>query len=538
MNTIKYLIKRSIIAIFVLVIVEPSFARFEFSQTIDSYRPTDAEYMWMSDLAYSRLQKLDDSKPTDPNDAKYVSIAQKLKKEGWEILYAPNSNGDDDASGYYGLLFYNEAQRHAVISNRGTSDLAPYITAVIWPMVLKRFAVSALSVLGGPSIGNWAQFIVDNNLTNPLEPLPLDGLNDFQIVLNKIPVQFSSSVQQFIAISVHLLREKKYPITLSYTGHSLGGLLGQLSLAWANCAKPPELSGYISTRAVVFDSPGARDFIERDICKCANPPLDITVFVGVPNLVNTYGVHIGRLVSTYPLWQTFMLNHRPSVLEKDNIKSMILERVPAQAKPTLSDAIEYVFAQSNSVISAADLMQRTPLWYAHILLYLADTLTFHDLKGFIGKQGKVNVYEAGGNFQIDASMIVNNAWPKSPQEMILVFLTQTVPPAKPNNIPNCAKPDTNPIAKGQIGKILFRIETEQKQVKYALVDTDGKNYKEIGNVWGVKWLNFSPSGRYLIDSRIYLYDLQANISQKSVCHQKHWDKEEERLRDTYPCFRV
>lgn len=92
--------------------------------------------------------------------------------------------------------------------------------------------------------------------------------------------------------------EKGY--SLLFTGHSLGAWLSQLGLHYYHLHHKKEGTVGRGARAVVFDSPGAKDMMETLQSNMVQERVDvdaydITTYLAAPNPVNCIGQHVGRV---------------------------------------------------------------------------------------------------------------------------------------------------------------------------------------------------------------------------------------------------
>lgn len=120
---------------------------------------------------------------------------------------------------------------------------------------------------------------------------------DFRgIFLNKISPykrEAFKSIKKEIEDIYKYVNEEKYD--LSFTGHSLGAFLAELSVFFCH-----DSFNYLETSAVTFESPGSRESMtalqEGSQHKISlEDDLDIISYVGTPNVINTSNNHIGSL---------------------------------------------------------------------------------------------------------------------------------------------------------------------------------------------------------------------------------------------------
>ena len=112
----------------------------------------------------------------------------------------------------------------------------------------------------------------------------------------------SESVQKLKAFelvggAVAYAKEEKYQ--LSFTGHSLGAFLAELSVYFCHTA-----FDYPEVNAVTFESPGIGEMLdkigaEHETLNVEN--LDILSYLSYPNIVNTCNHHVGTLYSIMPV---------------------------------------------------------------------------------------------------------------------------------------------------------------------------------------------------------------------------------------------
>ncbi|HVT62099.1 MAG TPA: hypothetical protein VHD33_01250 [Legionellaceae bacterium] len=200
--------------------------------------PTYYEYIVMSRLAYQH-EKL----PAD-----YEENIKYLSDLGWTSQeITPGS----EVSGYVGIIFTHIGKKQCVIAHAGTM-----------PERSATLRADAEGIVGRKP-----------------DPLLLDALT--------LPQKQREEVQRLLSEGY----------TLSFTGHSLGGFLAELSVyaclrRWG--LSSPEVS------AVTFDSPGSIEVMEywqSDISaeKIDLSRLNIIGFLSSPNLVNTFYRHPGSV---------------------------------------------------------------------------------------------------------------------------------------------------------------------------------------------------------------------------------------------------
>jgi hypothetical protein len=216
--------------------------------------------------------------------------------EDWEALSLYKYQEDSPISGYFGMGFKKDD--HIVIAHRGTS-------------VIKSFKFGSIEV----------KEVIDS-----ID----DYISDLQLWLNKKPQQFKAA-QEYTEQVI-----KKYPdCSISFTGHSLGALLAQLTAA------------YYHKKAIVFDSPGAKEIIEKTI---ANKPDEIVIFNSHPNIINTINAHYT---------QPFLLKNILICTEKPSVKEFIF-------LTTQFHSMANIMQQFNTSASITTYATKLPIWPQNI----------------------------------------------------------------------------------------------------------------------------------------------------------------------------
>jgi len=171
--------------------------------------------------------------------------------DGWEIY---NTSPIESDSGYAGQAYINRSTGEVVIAHRGTE---PTTTG--------------------------------------------DLIADLQLALDAIPTQYTNDLTNFVSqVKAQMTIEGLNTNGISYTGHSLGGVLAQLSVI------EEFKNGNTSAQAVVFDSPGVTlDMVGEILSYSLDPSLassmNITNYLTAPNLVNTTNDHdFGTDIRIYP----------------------------------------------------------------------------------------------------------------------------------------------------------------------------------------------------------------------------------------------
>lgn len=172
---------------------------------------------------------------------------------GWKVYL---TSGDvSDKTGYFGVAFQNEHTSTIVVAHRGTEP--------------------------------------DHGLKELFTDLKQDMIGIIQQQITLHEANACTFAQKVIRNAI------AFGYKVSFTGHSLGGCLAQI------CAYEAAKQQY-ETHAVVFDSPGVRDIMEKHQPRILGQKrinlnsLDITVFLSAPNLVNTCHTHLGTVYRLYP----------------------------------------------------------------------------------------------------------------------------------------------------------------------------------------------------------------------------------------------
>ena len=183
------------------------------------------------------------------SEASYSDVEPKdsiLSKKGWKRI-----KSIADAGGYCGSIWVHETNNQIVIAHRGSQNATSWVTDLQSIAQLKpgHFVTAAVQLLSDPIVQDY--------------------------------------------------KSKGY--RLSTTGHSLGGFLAQVCVFWAQRSEFNE-TYYSDMSAVVFDSPGAVDFlrvIQSNLVSQKNrieiEKLNIHNFCPMPTIVSTYGTKTGTV---------------------------------------------------------------------------------------------------------------------------------------------------------------------------------------------------------------------------------------------------
>ncbi len=178
-----------------------------------------------------------------------VKMRETLAKEGnerfWKVCHVHKGT-----SGYFGAIYINNKENHIVVAHRGTNSL-----------------LSVVEDVRG----------VIRNATSPQKEEAFALVNE----------------------ALKLLREDYEGYRVSFTGHSSGAFLAELSVFY--CKR----QGLHNVNAVTFESPGSKESLEKLQSNLQDHAidlnnLDIIGYVTYPNLINTYNHHVGTMYTITP----------------------------------------------------------------------------------------------------------------------------------------------------------------------------------------------------------------------------------------------
>jgi len=204
--------------------------------------PTPYEYALLSTAIYSNQLHEKGETYDHAMPAEQLPLANK----GWNLMKFISLE-----NAYIGAVWVNDKSKQVVIVHRGSKNATSWITDVESVVKLKsgEFITSALDMMKDPMILEY--------------------------------------------------RQKEY--RLSTTGHSLGGFLAQICVYWAHRIEQKE-TYYPEMSAMVFDSPGAADFMESIQSNLVSekeritiPHLKIHNFCAMPTVVSTFGTQTGTV---------------------------------------------------------------------------------------------------------------------------------------------------------------------------------------------------------------------------------------------------
>ncbi len=212
------------------------------------YFPTAYEYGLLSIHSY-----------TDAKIGEILKLADNdydLHLRNWNVkaIYR------NDENGYYGVLYQNTNTCQLVLAHRGT-----------------EFSGLKEELFGHKDVSTDINGIVLNKIVKPIYEAYLATEN-----------------------SIKIAKEAQLP--LSFTGHSLGAWLAELSAYFSF-----KHLDYMHTRALTFDSPGSYDIFETLKSNIHShhdnsylEHLDIITYLSIPNVVNSCNGHIGEVYSVTP----------------------------------------------------------------------------------------------------------------------------------------------------------------------------------------------------------------------------------------------
>ena len=218
-----------------------------------TYNPTDYVHGLLSNHSY------DEPKVGDKIDLK--DLAEKLGHESptstWEIVQVQEDTND---SGFYSALYVNKSTHQAVLAFQGTYPDLKKPGRVVKDLVIEDM----IGVLG-------------NAVTKQQELV---------YIATKDAVDYA----------------KRSGFNLSITGHSLGGYLAELGIAFCYLD-----FDYREVKGIVFDSPGTDRKLHTFQSSVINPStefkignLPITAYLSAPNFVNSCNGHPGEVYRVYP----------------------------------------------------------------------------------------------------------------------------------------------------------------------------------------------------------------------------------------------
>ena len=189
----------------------------------------------------------------------------------WKI--AQVEDGTDD-TGYYSALYVDEATNQAVLSFQGTK---PGTVSSFFERVKGTKAEPVINVLNSKDLKEDLVGVLTNHIT-------------------------AQQILAYKATEAAVRYAKEKGLHLSITGHSLGGYLAELGVAFCYLD-----FDYREVKAVVFDSPGIGKKLDTFKPNVKNPStkldtrsLPILAYLSAPNIVNACNWHPGEVYRVYP----------------------------------------------------------------------------------------------------------------------------------------------------------------------------------------------------------------------------------------------
>lgn len=304
---------------------------------------------------------------TDPNSMGDFS--------GWSVSGGSDINGDgayDIVIGAYGasplgrtnaggsyVIYGQPCRLNAIPSLK--APVSPYISALLslkvyddikdanyiipntWVSLLESNHTNVPKGLGHESYFGRAYYSSDIK-TIIVAHRGTDNYTDFtdnaQILFDQSIDQFSSAKKFITYVMCYTANNNINVQYLSFTGHSLGAALAELS------------SAYFKYPSITFDSPGTKGIIDNSVCN--NLPLDASSYVGknlityssAPNLVNTAKEHLGIIYRVFPdIDEVFILKPQPSYTVYANDYSIqsqhLMTKIINQFNPITGDPKVY-----------------------------------------------------------------------------------------------------------------------------------------------------------------------------------------------------
>lgn len=222
------------------------------------YYPSDYIYGLLSKHAYINSQK-GDSVKLGSNFDEYL--------EDWKVIQVYD---DTKKSGYYGVIYSNDKTHQVVLANRGTEEIIGKLLEKSWLTTIKE--------------GIIALFNKNSDWKTNLEEI-LGG----QIIVGQQAQNLRATAK-----AIQIAQDGGY--RLSFTGHSLGAWLAELSTYYSYA-----YFEYRNVKSVTFESPGTEPMMKRLRSNIKNKDaikgedLDIVTYLAAPNPVNSCNKHVGRV---------------------------------------------------------------------------------------------------------------------------------------------------------------------------------------------------------------------------------------------------
>ncbi len=226
-------------------------------------------------------------------------LDDKIKKdlEDWHVVSVHDNVSE---TGYYGVIYQNNKTHQVVLANRGTEGGA---SGVITDLSKKH--------------SDW-------------------NVNLREILVGQIIV--GQQARNYEATKEAVEKAKKLGYRLSFTGHSLGAWLAEMSAFYSY-----DHFHYRDIKAVTFDSPGTKPMMENWKSNIASrdtqvnlKDIDIVTYLAIPNPVNSCNRHVGRIYRI-----------SPEMVYTDSIN----KKIPSFIKTKIGDKIEGLLAAEGHMLT-------------------------------------------------------------------------------------------------------------------------------------------------------------------------------------------
>ena len=222
-------------------------------ELLANYHPNDFMHGLLAGHVYETSTKSDtllDNKEVFydllnvPDDQKDDVLNRLLNK--WSI----HEVIDDKKTGYYGVIYKNDQQKHLVLAHRGTNRCGSFFE-------------------------------------------DLHGVVQFKIT--EFHLKFKEATRKVVDLVKKSPKFAKY--SLSFTGHSLGAWIADMSVYYCH-----RLFNHKHVKGVTFEAPGSEIMMQLlEECAIKGPEdnfdvkkLDIVSYLSMPNLINSVNRHVGQ----------------------------------------------------------------------------------------------------------------------------------------------------------------------------------------------------------------------------------------------------
>jgi hypothetical protein len=212
-----------------------------------------------------------------PCNNKFDEMLEQLRQDlhiKWEPL--KESLHIKNTTGYYGQAWVNHSLKQIIIANAGTK-------------------------YDYPTQGNY-RF----KTFHWFKDLIKDVLNDFLVYMEMVPFQFERGATKFIDSVIEELSKDKdlSNYSVCFVGHSLGGILSDLSVAYLLNQHPNK---FRDVKSVSFDNPGSKPivgkYLEKLMGKIGGLQVNLEkmkdyciIFNHLPNWMNAVNEQIGNVI--------------------------------------------------------------------------------------------------------------------------------------------------------------------------------------------------------------------------------------------------